>query len=427
MPKIVIIGAGSQFGSKLTMDIVARDSLQDSHIVLVDIDERKLSQVTRFLQRCVKHHQRPARIEGTTDRRAALRDADFVVTSVAVGGPAYSGEPFKSEIEIPRKYGVDQRVGDTIGPGGVFRFLRTGPVQLEFCRDIEEICPKALLLNYTNPMAMLTWAQSVATRVRNVGLCHSVQATSARLARYIGLNREDVTHKVAGINHQAFFLEFKQKGQDLYPRLRDAMGNAEVYDQDRVRFEMMKHFGYFITESSGHLSEYLPYFRRTQEMRERHKLDTIQVSSETKQRFEWQADPETAAIPDLTPSAEYASAIIEAEITHKPFVFNGNVMNNGLIENLPAGCCVEVPCVVDARGVMPCHIGKLPPQCAALNTSNIAVQELAVRAVLDRDREAAFHSVALDPLTASVCTLDQIRSMFEEMWSAERHLLEWFN
>lgn len=436
MAKVVIIGAGSGFGGRLSIDILSREILSGSTISLCDIDAKKLAAVTRYLRRVVETHKLPAKIESTTDRRQALAGADFVVTSVSVGGPAYYGHPYDVEVNIPNKYGVYQSVADTLGAGGVFRFLRSGPVQLEFCRDIESLCPHALMLNYTNPMAMLTWAHSAGSKVKNVGLCHSVQNTTKKLAGFINMPYEEISYQVAGINHQAWILELRQHGEDLYPRLREAMHKQEIYDEDRVRFEMMRYFGYFVTESSNHNSEYLPYFRRTQELREKYGLRNkkeVGVSSEAarikhiRKKREWLDDPEGVPVPELVQSNEYASGIMEAVITDRPFRFNGNVINTGLVTNLPRGCCVEVPCMVDGGGVHPCHVGDLPAQCAALNRTNINVQELAVKAVLECDKEAAFHAVAVDPLTASLLPLDKIRAMFNEMWEGEKHLLTYFN
>jgi alpha-galactosidase len=426
MAKIVILGAGSGFGGKLSIDILSREALRGSTIGLCDIDAHRLKAVTRYVRRAVEAHGLSARIESSTDRSDLLSGADFVVTSVSVGGAAYCGRPYYDEIHIPLKYGVDQFVGDTLGPGGVFRFLRTAPVQLGFCKDIERLCPGALLLNYTNPMGMLTWLHSAGSSVRNVGLCHSVQGTIHELAGYLGVPPEELAHWVAGINHQAWVLRLHRNGIDVYPLLRQAMARPELYAKDTVRFEILKHFGYFVTESTVHNSEYLPYFRRTADLRDRFGLKGREVSLQERTLDQWTSRMGMGAdapAPELRRSNEYASAIIEAMVTGEPLRFNGNVMNTGLVTNLPEGCCVEVPCLVDREGVHPCYVGALPPQCASLNRSNVAVQELAVRAVLERDREAAFHAVALDPLTAAVLPLHKIREMFEEMWAAEGPLL----
>jgi len=432
MAKIVIIGAGSGFGSRLSIDILARKALQDSTIALCDIDEERLTAVADYVNRAIEGHGLPARCVHSTDRRELLPGTDCVVTAVSIGGAAYWGEPYASEINIPMRYGIDQAVGDTVGPGGVFRFLRTAREHLAFCQDMEESCPDALMLNYTNPMAMLTWMHSAGSSIRNVGLCHSVQGTTRKLAQGIGAPYEEVSYQVAGINHQAWVLRFRHRGEDAYPRLREAVDREEIFENDRVRVEIMKQFGHFVTESSPHNSEYLPYFRRTRELRDGFGLRTRQVPMEQVRKRGWEKDTGVeeegeAEVPELVRSHEYASSIIEAQATGEPFCFNGSVMNHGSITNLPARCCVEVPCVVDREGVHPCYVGDLPPQCAALNMSNIAVQELAVRAALDRDREAAFHAVALDPLTAAVLPLPEIRRMFEEMWAAEGELLSYFD
>ncbi len=427
MARIVIIGAGSAFGGKLSTDILALSELQDVTIALCDVDEARLRGVARYVERIIDHYHLPARVESSPDRQRLLDGADFVITSIAVGGPAYAGFPFKQEVEIPRRYGVSQSVADTIGVGGVFRFLRTGPVQWDICRDMERYCPRALLLNYTNPMAMLTWLHSVGSSIANVGLCHSVQGTAHQLEGYLGVPHGEMTFLCAGINHQSWYLRLNHHGEDLYPRLRALLDDPETTAKDTVRFEMMRYFGYFVTESTTHCSEYHPYFRRTPELRERYGLRERDVpdAPSTSSRA-WLTDPEGADLPALTPSNEYASRIIRAVVTDEPYRFWGNVMNAGLISNLPDGCCVETPCMADAEGIHACHVGALPPQLAWLNNSNIAVQELAVRAVLDRDREAAFHACALDPLTRSVCSLDQIRSLFDELWETEQPLLAHF-
>lgn len=433
MAKIVIIGAGSGFGGQLSVDILARPSLADSTIALCDINADSLRAVTQYVQRVIDRYELPGKVVAGTDRRELLGGADFVITSVSVAGPAYWGLPYKYDIEIPQQYGIEQHIGDTIGPGGVFRFLRTAPVQLEFCRDIERLCPDAWMLNHTNPMAMLTWLHSAGSSVRNVGLCHSVQGTTEALSRWAGAPYEEVSYHVAGINHQAWVLRLEHKGQDLYPRVHAAFeADAELARREGVRYEIMKQFGRFVTESSRHNSEYLPYFRRTPELLEHYALERRVVGDQPKRVREWMKDMGVEAggdpnVPELTPSKEYTAAIIQGIVTDTPTCFNGNVMNRGLIPNLPDECCVEVPCLADAQGVRPCRGGALPQQLAAINRSNIAVQELAVQAALHRDRDAAFHAVALDPLTAAVVTLPNIRRMFDQMWDAHKDLLAWFD
>ena len=432
MAKIVIIGAGSGFGSRLSIDILSRPPLQDATIALCDIDDRRLSAVQNYVQRAIDKYELPAKCISSTDREELLPDATSVITAVSIGGAAYWGEPYASEIGIPAKYGIDQSVGDTIGPGGVFRFLRTAKEHLQFCKDMERLCPEALLINYTNPMAMLTWLHSVESSIQNVGLCHSVQGTTRMLVQGIGVPYEEANYLVAGINHQAWVLRLRRQGEDLYPRIKEAAEAGEAYEKEKVRVEMMRQFGYFVTESSPHNSEYLPYFRRTKELRDQYGLPTREVVTTQPKARAWEkdsggGDSGDAEIPELKRSHEYASEITESLVTGVPACFNGNVMNHGSITNLPARCCVEVPCVADREGVHAVHVGELPAQCAALNMSNIAVEELAVRAFLDRDREAAFHAVALDPLTASILPLPKIREMFEEMWAAEGDRLSHFD
>lgn len=422
MTKIAIIGAGSHFGGKLSKDILSLAPLKDAEIALCDINEERLRGVVDYVQGVIERHRLPAKVSGSTDRRTALKSADFVTTSVSVGGPAYAAYPANIEVNIPAKYGVEQSVADTIGVGGVFRFLRTAPVQLAVCRDMEELCPDALLLNYTNPMCMLTWLHSEGSSIANVGLCHSVQNTISELSRYLDIPEPEVRFLCAGINHQAWYLKLERNGVDLYPALRAHLGNPDAVAKDRIRYELFRHFGYFVTESSTHCSEYHPYFRRTPELMAQYRLNKRVVSDETPKPHVWHDDE-----GELKPSNEYAAMIMQAMVTNEPYKFNGNVMNTGLIDNLQSGCCVEVPCLVDAAGVQPTHVGKLPAQLAALNQSNIAVQELAVRAVLDLDRDAAFHACAMDPLTRAACSLDQTRAMFDELWEAEGDLLAYFD
>ena len=417
--KITIIGAGSNFGGRLSRDILSLPELKHAQIQLVDINAERLNLVQNYVQRIIDGHKLPARVTSSVDRREALPSSDFVITSISVGGSAYAGFPFRAEIEIPRKYGVDQSVADTIGPGGVFRFLRTGPVQLDICHDMEDLCPDALLLNYTNPMAMLTWLHTEGSSIANVGLCHSVQWTIHELSGYLGIPEKEVDFWCAGINHQAWFMRLRRNGEDLYPLLHEKLGDPETVAKDTVRFEMFKQFGLFVTESTRHCSEYHPYFRRTQELRDQFNLESREVTDEPTSQREYMKSAEELPVPDLITSNEYAAQIIRAMVTGVPYRFNGNVRNSGLISNLPDGCCVEVPCLVDKQGVQPTHVGDLPSHLAHLNLSNIAVQELAVQAVLEGDREAAFYACALDPLTRAVCSLQQIRDMFDELWEVE--------
>jgi len=421
MAEITFIGAGSVvFASRLLTDILHHPELRDSTICLMDINAERLELTDKLARLTVSKHAPKAKVEATLDRREALKDADYVIIMIQVGGL----DAFEQDIYIPLKYGVSQEVGDTLGPGGVFRGLRTIPVLLDICRDMEDLCPDALLINYANPMAINCWAMNKATRIRNVGLCHSVQGTAMTLARYIDVPYEDVTYWVAGINHQAFFLEYEYKGEDAYPLIREAAGKQEIYERDKVRFEMMKHLGYFITESSHHLGEYVPYFRTTEKRRKRYcepRWFYLQICKDAwKPHYEHIRKQVEGEEPiKLTRSHEYGVDIIHSRETGSPCRINGNVENKGLITNLPQGSCVEVPSLVDKNGIQPCHVGNLPSQCAALNRTNINVQELAVKAALEEDRTAAMQAIMFDPLTSALLTPEEIDKMVGEMFKAE--------
>jgi alpha-galactosidase len=440
MPKITLIGAGSLvFTRNLCKDILLAPCLRDCTINLMDIDPQRLERSRQIAQSIVEHRKLPAKIEATTDRESAIQNADYVITTFQQGGL----DAYKLDIEIPQKYGVEQCVGDTLGPGGVFRALRTIPVLIDLCLELDDFAPDALLLNYVNPMAANCWAIDAATGRPHVGLCHSVQGTSEMIAKWIGVPYNEVTFFCAGINHQAFFLEFWRGKEDLYPLIWQAIELPEVYAQEPVRIELMKHFGFFVTESSGHASEYVPYFRKSAKMVNdelvpkfadkvnqwfdfgrtggylRHCLERIQ-------KFEREFEEIIAAGPSTTRSHEYGSYIIEAMESHGTICINGNVPNTGLVDNLPQGCCVEVPCLVDGNGIQPTKVGSLPSQLAALNRTNVNVQELIVEAALSGGTEAVYHAVMLDPLTAAVCTLSQIRSMVDEMLEAQKRWLPQF-
>lgn len=419
MPKIALIGAGSVvFSRRLLQDAACVPALAEATISLMDVDEERLGLIAAFARKLASDAGTRIRIEPTTDRRRALEGADYVLTTIRVG------DRVEVDYAIPARYGIDQAVGDTIGPGGVFKALRTVPVLVDICRDMEELCPAAWLLNYTNPMAIACWAINEATAIKNVGLCHSVQRTTEQLAEYIGAPRNEVAGWVAGINHMAWFLRFERNGQDAYPALWQALDDADTFNKDPVRFEVMRHFGSFVTESTRHMSEYVPYFRKSEALMQRFGLDKIK--QDLNRRAGRDVDhfarlrEEAASKAPLKPtrSDEYACRIIESMETGAPTVINGNVRNDGLIDNLPQGSCVEVPCLIDNLGLHPMKVGNLPPQLAALDRANIALQELATRAVLDRSRQAARHAVMVDPLTAAILPLDRISSMFDEMWAA---------
>jgi alpha-galactosidase len=442
MPKITLIGAGSiVFTRNLCNDILLTRALQESTIALMDIDPARLAQARDLVQAIINKRGLKARVEATTDRREAVQDADYVITTFQQGGL----DAYALDIEIPQRYGVEQCVGDTLGPGGVFRGLRTIPVLVDLCHDMDDLAPDALLINYVNPMAANCWAVDVMTGRPHVGLCHSVQGTSEMLAKWIGVPYDEVTFLCAGINHQSFFLEFRRGKEDLYPLIWEAIEREEVYGQEPVRIELMKHFGYFVTESSGHASEYVPYFRKSTRMVNEdlaprfknpgdHWFDFGRTGGYLRhcQRALERSHQEFKDLIDGVKempsqrSHEYGSYIIEAVETNQPVRVNGNVPNWDLIDNLPQGCCVEVPCLVDGNGVQPTKVGALPTQLAALNRTNVNVQELIVEAAMTGDTEAVYYAVMLDPLTAAVCTLPQIRSMVDEMLTAQAQWLPQF-
>ncbi|AWN21963.1 alpha-glucosidase/alpha-galactosidase [Deinococcus irradiatisoli] len=449
MFKIAIIGAGGQvFPLRLAADILSFPALQHCTLSLMDINPERLKVTEENVRRLSAHHQLPAQIEATTDQREALAGADAVIVTFQVGGL----EAYRLDVEIPRRYGLDQPVGDTLGPGGVMRFLRSVPAYRQLAEDMLELCPDALLINYANPMAMSCWYLS-KLGVHTVGLCHSVQGTTHLLARQLGIPPQELRYRSAGINHQAWLLELRHHGEDVYPRLRQLMrerhlerrpelsvagdrgyhsepsGEINTYEgsQERVRTSIMDFFGYFHTESSHHASEYLPYFRKNAERVEEflpRRWDYYQVCCH--QEGDDQHELLERLLDDLRPSAEYGAAILNALVTNEPTVIYGNVPNAGLISNLPEGCCVEVACLVDAGGVQPTAQGALPPQLAALNRSNVAVQELAVEAALSGDVRHVYHAVALDPLTSALLTLEQIQAMTSELLEAQAEWLPQF-
>jgi alpha-galactosidase len=437
MPKVTIVGAGSHvFARRLIADLLTWPALQDSTIALMDIDQDALDNMAALAKRMVQQQGTGARVTASTNLEEALEGADYVSVSIRVGS-SYQ------HVAIPAKYGIMHSVGDTMGPGGVFYFLKNAPAVIEIARTMERVCPKALMLNYTNPMVMLSWAVKDLTDIRYVGLCHSVQGTAQTLAEYINVPFEDVSYWAAGINHMAWFLEYRYKGEDAYPLIRKAMEDPEVYARDIVKFEVLKYFGAFVSESSIHMSEYTPYFRRTQELIDRHTDERMwgvgarNMPREERMRrmaeMRAEADREMrkialgdAPIPEdwLARSHEYFSRILNACETNVPYTFNGNVPNTGLITNFPDSVVVEVPILTDAMGLHPCHVGALPPALAALNSSNLYVQELAVKGFIEKNREYIHQAIQVDPLTASLLPLADIRKMVDEMFAAEAEYLD---
>jgi alpha-galactosidase len=430
-----MIGAGSMiFCKTLSMDILATPALRDSEIRLMSRTSPKLERMESFLSRVIRENELPARVWSTLDRREALRDADCVIIMIQVGGL----EAFKSDYEIPLKYGVDQCIGDSLGPGGIFRGLRTIPVLAEIVEEMEELCPHALLLNYANPMAACCFA--IGKKVRNVqfvGLCHGVQTTLDLISRYVRVPKEEIDFVTGGINHMGWFLSLRDKrtGEDLYPRLRENIEKPEYYVNEKVRCEVMRHFGYFMTESTGHLSEYLPWFRSSERAMKLY-CDQPDFGGESGAYYHYckmlaekyqgvdYLDSESAELGER--SVEYCSHILEASVTGEAFQLSGNVRNDGYISNLPQGCCVEVPVRVDRDGIHPRTVGDLPVQLAALNQTNITVQTLTVEGTFRYDPDLIMNAVALDPLTSACCTLKEAREMTAELFAVQREWLPGF-
>ncbi len=424
MVKISFLGAGSTvFARSLIGDLLSFPEFSEITLSLHDIDESRLH-TSQVVARKIAEalHVHPT-IETTTDRCASLDGADYAIGMFQIGGYKPSTV---IDFEIPRQYGLRATIADTLGIGGIMRALRTIPVMLAMCRDMERWCPDVMFLNYVNPMAMNCWAMNRETPIKHVGLCHSVQGTAAQMAHDIQVPIGEINYLSAGINHMAFYLKFEHRsGEDLYPRLRQVIHEGRVPDWNRVRYEMLLRLGYFVTESSEHFSEYVPWFIK------RDRPDVIeqfnipldeylrrceeQIAHWEQQRHELEDLQQPVTIQ---PSMEYGSGIIHSIETNTPRVIYGNVDNQGLIDNLPAGCCVEVPCLVDRNGIQPTHIGALPPQLAALMQTNINVQALAVEAVLTGKREHIYHAAMLDPHTAAELTLDQIWSLVDDLIDA---------
>lgn len=440
MATITLIGAGSLvFTRRLCCDFLLTPALEGCEIRLMDIDARRLQQSQSIVESLVERMGVRATVRGTLSQQEAVQGTDYVVTTFQAGGL----DAFTLDIDIPRKYGIEQCVGDTLGPGGVFRALRTIPVLLQLCHDLDRLAPDALILNYVNPMAMNCWAVDRGAGRPHVGLCHSVQGTSEMLAGWLDIPYEEINFQCAGINHQAFFLDFQRGREDLYPQIRQAVNQADIYGAEPVRIEMMRHFGYFVTESSGHASEYLPYFRKTGAMVERELAPKFTDQSrawydfgrtggylrqciERLNQFQSEFEEMTEVPVPTTRSHEYGVGIIEAIETNRPCKINGNVPNRQLISNLPEGCCVEVPCLVDSSGIQPCVVENYPLQLAGLNRTNINVQELVVEASLTGNTDAVHHAVLLDPLSAAVGTMPQLHYLVDEMLDAQAQWLPQF-
>ena len=424
MAKICFLGAGSTvFARQVLGDCMHADCLKDAQITLVDIDLQRLQDSDTMLRNINAAVGSNVTIESypAEEARAALTGADYVINAVQVGGY----EPSTViDFEIPKKYGLRQTIGDTLGIGGIFRALRTIPVMLEYCRLIEEVAPNAWLLNYTNPVAMITGAILKATGVKTVGLCHSVQVCARHLCCQLELPDDNLRWHIAGINHQAWLLEIAHDGEDLYPEIRRRAQLEKYWERDAVRFEIMKYFGYFVTESSEHSSEYVPWFikSRAPELIDRYQIPLDEYPRRCEEQIKgWERM--RATLVDGKPmghtrGGEYASYIFEAIETGTPYTFGGNVLNDGLITNLPREACVELLCVADRNGITPTHVGDLPTQCAAVNRACINVQALAVQAALTKKKEHIYQAALMDPHTAAELTIDEIVALCDELIKA---------
>jgi len=437
MTKIAFIGAGSlEFTRKLARDLMTFPLLQDATLALMDIDAERLDFAQRSIQKIVELGNYPATVEATMDRVEALKGADVVLVTILAGGT----DVWRHDIEIPKKYGVDINIGDTRGPSGIFRALRTIPVMLDIAHDMERYCPGATMLNYTNPMAMLCRAMQRETSIRLTGLCHSVQGTAMMLARWIGAPMEEITYTCAGINHMAWYLQFEWNGKDAYPLIRKAITeNPEIYNEEIVRNEMFLHLDYYVTESSGHNSEYNWWFRKRPDLIEKYCThgtgwnpgEYAYILKEYQKREDTWRDEAKKWFAADTPISlerghEYAAYIVNALMGGEPFEFNGNVPNAGLITNLPENACVEVPVWASRKGLSPVQVGALPPQCAALTNLSASIEEMAVEAALTGNPRLVFQAIAFDPLTASVLSLAEMKQMINEMFQQNRDHLPQF-
>lgn len=435
--KFAFIGAGSfGFTRDLIRDILSFPALCDSTLYLMDIDKQRLDFITVAVERIIAEGKYPARVVSTMDRIEALKGADGVVCTILEGGV----DVWQHDILIPKKYGVDTNVGDTRGPSGIFRYLRTINPMMDIARDIDRHCPNAVFLNYTNPMAMLCrTVQGEYPHMLTSGLCHSVQGTAHMLAEWIGAEKSDVTYTCAGINHQAFYTEFLWKGEDAYPLIHKAVtGRKEIYQEEIVRNEMYLALGYYPTESSGHNSEYNAWFRKRPDLIEKYCIHgtgwnpgayAYILDEYREKETSWVQEIEKwmGEKPELERGEEYAAYIFNAILGDgEMFKFNGNVRNFGLIENLPRGCCVEVPVLASKHGLEPIHVGALPPQCALLSGISAQIEEMVVEGSLRGDKEMIYRAICFDPLSSAVLSLREIRDMVDEMFAKNEKWLPQF-
>ncbi|MBU6361583.1 MAG: alpha-glucosidase/alpha-galactosidase [Chloroflexi bacterium] len=419
MAKITFIGAGSTvFAKNLMGDILSFPELANSELYLYDIDETRLRSSEIVAHKVAEKLGAKPIIVTTMDKTRALEGAHYAISMFQVGGYRPSTVV---DFEIPKKYGLRQTIADTLGIGGIMRGLRTIPVMLDYCKTMEAVCPDVTFLQYVNPMAMNQWAISRASTIKSVGLCHSVQGTSEQLARDIGIPIEEINYVCAGVNHIAFYLKFEHKGQDLYPQIRKVIADGRVPDWNRVRYEMLTRLGYFVTESSEHFSEYNPWFikRDRPDLIEKFNVPLDEYITRCENQIAgWEkmrAYLEAGGDIEVRRSHEYGSLIIHSMETGTPRVVYGNMPNRGLIDNLPQGCAVEVPVLVDKNGLQPTKIGALPPQLAAFIQTNVNVQSLTVEAALTGLREHIYHAAMLDPHTAAELSLEQIWALVDDL------------
>ena len=430
--KFAFIGAGSfGFTRTLVRDILSFPAFCDAELALMDINSERLDFIKQAVEKIVAAGNYPAKVTATLDRAQALEGADGVICTILSGGI----DVWRTDIEIPKKYGVDTNIGDTRGPSGIFRFLRTAPAMMEICRDIEKYCPNAIFLNYTNPMAMLCRLMQKESDITVTGLCHSVQGTAEMLARWIGADMNDVEFTCAGINHTAFYLDYKVNGVDAYPRIREAVKKPEIYNQEIVRNEMFTHLDYYVTESSGHNSEYNQWFRKRPDLIEKYcthgtgwnpGVYAYVLDSYLKREQTWRNDIEKQLNRevDLERGNEYASYIFNAIFGDGTILkFNGNVSNTGLIENLPYGCCVEVPVYASKAGLEPLYVGSLPDHLATMVNISARIEEMVVEAYQTGDKRKVFHAICMDPLSSAVLSLAEIKEMVDEMFEFNKSYL----
>ena len=437
MAKIVFIGAGSLgFTRGLVRDLLTFDTMRDTQICLVDINKQRLSFARRAVEKIVAAGNYPATVTATTERRDVLKGADAVCVTILCG----STSVWQHDILIPKKYGIDTNVGDTRGPSGIFRALRTIPTMLGICKDMEQLCPRAIMLNYTNPMAMLCHAMQRQSSIQLTGLCHSVQGTAAMLANWVGVKPDQMDYVCAGINHMSWYLKLEHKGRDLYPKLKKVMASDRaVYNHELVRNEMFLAMGLYVTESSGHNSEYNWWFRKRPDLIKKYcttgtgwnpGLYAYILKEYQKRDKTWQTqvkdwlDPKTPV--DLNRGHEYAASIMNARLGGELFKFNGNVTNDGLVDNLPAGCCVEVPVLASRQGFEPIRVGALPMQCAMLTGLSAQIEMLTVEGSIQGDADMVYQAVAHDPLTATKLSLAEARKMTAEMFRKNQKWLPQF-